>query len=79
MRLDSSESPLRLDGSQEQSNLKGHTLLCSFSVLGNPLHCQPEVSAPAHLDLGLVQHKLLPALEQPDFAGELQDTLPPVS
>lgn len=70
----SSESPLRLGGSQEQSNLKDHTLLCSFSVLGSPLHCQPEVSASAHLDLGLVQHKLLSALEQPYFAGELQNT-----
>lgn len=71
----SSESPLRLGGSLEHSNLKHHTLLCSFSVLGSPLHCQPEVSASAHLDLALVKHKLLPAVEQPYFAGELQDTL----
>lgn len=71
----SSESPLRLGGSQEQGNLKHHTLLYSSSALGSPLHCQPEVSASAHLDLALVKHKLLPALEHPYFAGELQDTL----
>lgn len=49
------------------------------SVLRSPLHCQPEVSVSARLDLGLAKHKLLPALELPYFAGELQDTLPPVS
>lgn len=61
----SPESPLRLGGFQEQSNLKDHTLLCSFSALSTQLHCQPEVSASAHLDLGPVKHKLLPTLDQP--------------
>lgn len=59
------ELPLRLDGSQRQSNLRGHNHFCSLSVLGGQLYFQSKMNTWAHLDLFPVKTRKSPAPEPP--------------
>lgn len=65
----SAESPLRHNGSQRQSNLRGHTYFCPLSAQGSQLHFQSKVSLSSHLDLVPIKGKR-PWLQYHPICGE---------
>ena len=65
----SAESPLRCDGSQRQSNIRGHTYFYPLSAQGSQLHFQSKVSLSAHLDLVPIKRKG-PWLQHYPICGE---------